>query len=189
VRADLLLVSSNLLDDFCHPAHLCAEWALDFLRARLPAPPAGRARRKIFVSRADAVGRNLINGSEVERALRDHGFEIVTLSGQSAQDQIELFNSASHVIGVHGGGLTNVLFSPPGTSVLEVLPPLVATGAYWTLCSQLGHSYSCLIADDPEYPRPDYSTWLHRPEYDRRNIILPVESLIDAVERMGGSLS
>jgi hypothetical protein len=81
--------------------------------------------------------------------------------------------------------LTNVLFSPPGTSVLEVLPPLVATGAYWTLCSQLGHSYSCLIADDPEYPRPDYSTWLHRPEYDRRNIILPVKPLIEAIERMG----
>jgi tetratricopeptide (TPR) repeat protein len=186
VRAELLLVSSNLLEDFHHPAHLCARWALDFLRTQLQVRPAGRTRRKIFISRADAVGRNLINSSEVEGALRERGFDIVTLSGRNARDQIELFSSASHVVGVHGAGLTNVLFSPPGTRVLEVLPPLVATEAYWTLCSQLGHTYSCLIADDPEYPRPDYSTWLHRPEYDRRDIILPIEPLIGAVERMGG---
>jgi hypothetical protein len=62
----------------------------------------------------------------------------------------------------------------------------VATGAYWTLCSQLGHRYSCLIANDPEYPRPDYRTWLHQPEYNSRNITLPIELLIDAVEAMEG---
>jgi len=186
VRAELLLVSSNILEDFRHPAHLCAQWALDFLRTRLPSRPAGGGQRKIFVSRADAVGRNLINASEVERALRDRGFDIITLSGRSAADQIELFNSASHIVGVHGAGLTNALFSPRGTRVLEVLPPLVATGAYWTLCSQLGHRYACLIANDPEYPRPDYRTWLHQPEYNSRNITLPIESLIDAVEAMEG---
>ena len=184
VRAELLLVSSNIVQDFCHPGHLCAEWALNFLRTLLPSNSDTKSVRKFSISRADAAGRKPINEEQVQQALRARGFDVVTLSGRSARDQIELFASASHVVGVHGAGLTNVLFSPPDTRVLEVLPPMVATEAYWTLCSQLRHRYSCLIADDPEYPRPDYSTWQHRPEYNRRNIILPIDSLVEAIEAM-----
>src|SRR5207248_2650666 len=36
VRAELLLVSSNIVQDFCHPVHLRAEWALNHLRTLVP---------------------------------------------------------------------------------------------------------------------------------------------------------
>jgi tetratricopeptide (TPR) repeat protein len=183
-RAELLLVSSNISESFHHPAHLCAEWALDFLRTRLPKAPSQEGDRKIFISRTDARGRRLLNERDLSGLLRDRGFELVTLSGRSVREQIELFSSASHIIGTHGAGLTNQLFSPSGTRVLELLPPLVATGDYWILSSRLGHAYSCLIAEDPEYPRPDYGTWDHRPEYGRRDIIVPAERLMKAIDAM-----
>jgi hypothetical protein len=177
VRADALLVSSNIVEDLRHPAHLCASWALDFLRRSLLPADRGGAVRKLYVKRSDAGSRNVLNEDEVCATMAQHGFESVALSTFDASDQIALFQSASHVVGVHGAGLTNVLFCDPGTQVLEIVPPMVATDAYWTLCSQLGHRYTAMIAEDPEHQRPDYATWQHLPEYGTRNISMPIDRL------------
>lgn len=184
VTAERLLVSSNLVEDFRHPGHLCASWTLDFLRQRLVPTLGVGNRRKLYISRADARTRNIVNQAEVEAMLSRCGFEAVTLGHVSAAMQIELFQTASHVVGVHGAGLTNVLFAPPGAKVLEILPPFVATQDYWLLCAQAGHFYRALIAEDPEFPRPDYRKWSHHPEYNDRNLIVPLDRLKAALDSM-----
>ena len=40
----------------------------------------------------------------------------------SIDEQVELFRTASHVIGAHGAGLTNVLFAPSNLKILEIRP-------------------------------------------------------------------
>jgi hypothetical protein len=187
IRAEKLSVSSNVLADFCHPGHLCASWAMDFLRERLMrSPNQTRGRRRIFISRADARGRNIVNREQVEALMMGLGFEIVTLAGLSAQRQIEIFSAASHVVGVHGAGLTNVVFCPTGTTVLEILPPLVATGAYWVLSTRLGHEYHAFVAEDLEQKWPDYSTWSGHPEYNDRNLLVPIDRLREYLSSMLG---
>ena len=183
VRAELLLVSSNIVQDFCHPGHLCAEWALNFLRTLLPRNSDTKSVRKLFISRADAAGRKPINEEHVQQALRARGFEVVTLSGRSARDQIDLFASASHVVGVHGAGLTNVLFSPPENSRIG---SAAADGSNRSVLDTLFAVAPAVFVPDRHHPEygPDYSTWQHRPEYSRRNIILPMNSLIEAIEAM-----
>ena len=38
----------------------------------------------------------------------------------SLKEQIHIFSKASMVIGIHGGGFTNILFCQPGTVIFEV---------------------------------------------------------------------
>jgi capsular polysaccharide biosynthesis protein len=181
IRASQILFSSNIAADHRHPAHYCADWAIEYLRQALGVEggPA-HLRRKLIISRGDARGRAILNWKEVLPVLHRHGFEVVELAGLSAEAQIALFRDVSHVVGVHGAGLTNILFAPRDCAVLEILPPLVATHAYWLLASSLGQHYTALIGDDPEMPRPDYATWQHNAAYNARDIVLPPDRL-DAV--------
>src|SRR4029077_17824980 len=108
IRSDRLLIASNMEPDLIHPAHLGAGWALDFLRELLPTGPAPgkRADRKIFISRADARVRRIINEAEVEAIVSRRGYEIVVAGEITAREQMRVFGEASHVVGVHGAGLT-----------------------------------------------------------------------------------
>ena len=75
--------------------------------------------KKILLSRRLATSRRLINEHEVLSLLSSYGFEAVTLEGVSLAAQIELFKYATHIIAVHGAGLTNILHSFQA-SVLEI---------------------------------------------------------------------
>ncbi len=189
IRAPEILFSSNIAADFRHPAHYCADWAIDYLRRGLgiEEPPA-RPGRKLMISRADTTGRAVLNWEEVLPVFRRHGFDVVELAGLSTEAQMALFRDASQVVGVHGSGLTNILFATRDCAVLEILPPLVATQAYWLLASSLGQRYSALIAEDAELPRPDYTTWQHNAVYNGRDIVLPVERLETALASLDDAM-
>jgi capsular polysaccharide biosynthesis protein len=75
--------------------------------------------RKIFLSRREAKKRKLINEDEVSTFLQQYGFETYQLENLTIKDQVELFNSASVVIGQHGAGLTNLLYSSDA-KVIEI---------------------------------------------------------------------
>jgi hypothetical protein len=173
IRAETLLASSNLVANYRHPGHLCAPWALDFLRERFGIDTVRRGRRRrIFISRTDSKARQILNWPEIEPVLAKHGYEVLTLADMSLSEQIAAFAAAECVAGVHGAGLTNVLFSPPGLKVLEILPQMVASAAYWFLCHGAGHEYHAMVATDPEFPMPDHSTWTHQVQYNDRDVII-----------------
>ena len=77
------------------------------------------SRYKLFISRKDAYSRRVVNQQEVMDLLGDYGFITVSLDGMTLCDQISLFRKASHVVAVHGGGLTNLIFST-GAIVVEL---------------------------------------------------------------------
>jgi capsular polysaccharide biosynthesis protein len=65
---------------------------------------------KIFVTRNQATTRRLINSEEISSHLSTLGFSSIDLQGLSLTQQIALFRNASHIIAVHGAGLTNLLY-------------------------------------------------------------------------------
>ncbi len=152
VRADRLLVTSDLAD-MPHPGFKAAPWLLDFLRARIGfAALAGHAAyafpRKLFVSRDDAIGRRIMNESELMGVLGPAGYERVTLAGRSLAEQVALFSRATHIVGAHGAGLTNIVFAPHGARLLEIFPASYGTPAYWVLAGGQGFSYATYVAAD-----------------------------------------
>jgi hypothetical protein len=102
--------------------------------------PAGQppARRRLYVSRAQVQRRHISNEADLVEMLAHHGFEAIHPQTLTVRQQIELFAGAEAVIGSFGSGLTNLIFSPPGTLALELQPEDVDFGGnafVWNLTS------------------------------------------------------
>lgn len=100
---------------------------------------------RIFISRANARYRRLLNESELYPVLAEHGIRAMLPEKLTFPEQVRLFSNASVIIGQHGAGLTNMLFARRGSKVLELHGPKVTRYHYWMMANILGHSYDCLV--------------------------------------------
>jgi capsular polysaccharide biosynthesis protein len=119
-----------------HPAALA--WLRDsFAHPAAPAKPAAR----LYVSRSDARYRRLLNELEIRGKLEARGFETIVGSNLSFAEQVAKFAAARTVFGVTGAGLSNIVFSPTGATVVE-LHNFEDGGVFFQLLAeQLGHQY------------------------------------------------
>jgi hypothetical protein len=104
------------------------------------------------------------------------------------REQVDLFQRATHVIGCHGAGLTNILFCNPGTIVIEILNICYATPAYALIAQELGlnYQYVCGAPDDVELSEEIAAKQNHRPDLGNQNFhILPttVEKICEFLDR------
>jgi capsular polysaccharide biosynthesis protein len=152
VRARDLLVPSDLRD-IPHPIHKGAPWALSYLRSTVGLESATTAgldltqREKIHVSRADASRRRIANDAELSAALARFGYRTIQLSGLPLAEQAAWFAKASHVVGLHGAGLSNLAFVRPGTTVIEIFPRRYGLLSFAVLAASLECRYATYIAD------------------------------------------
>jgi capsular polysaccharide biosynthesis protein len=91
------------------------EWVSRFLRDSFlplikPEHLVQRAPR-LYVSRAGAMWRSVINEQEVMARLSPLGFVKTTLEGLSVLQQVALFAQAECVIAPHGAALANLVFA------------------------------------------------------------------------------
>jgi capsular polysaccharide biosynthesis protein len=115
----------------------------------------GRGERRLFASRADASWRRTVNEDEVMGLLAAHGFERIECAGLTIAEQAAAFGEASVVVGPHGAALTNLLFTPPGATVVEIFaaPAAIEISNYRVLCARLGHRYARLLGAPVAGPR------------------------------------
>jgi capsular polysaccharide biosynthesis protein len=134
-----------------YPARSLVEY-VHWLRDRLAPAEAtspGRSRRRLFVSRASASSRRIVNEPALEPVLAEYGFEVVDPAELSIAEQVAMFWQADAVVGPHGGGLTNLLFAGPRTLVVEIFaaPAAQEISNYRVLSSHLGFSYCRLLGE------------------------------------------
>jgi len=67
--------------------------------------------------------RRCVNEDEVAQMFIDQGFEEVFCENLTMKEKIGMFRSAKYVAGPIGGGMCNVIFSPPETKVLSINSP------------------------------------------------------------------
>lgn len=113
-------------------------------------------KRLVFISRADARHRRVINESVIRERLVNEGFEIHTLDGKTIREQQHLFASSSIICAPHGAALTNLIWCRPGTIVIEFLPENYLPPCFKKLAEQNGivyYPYICRIdeSEGPEY--------------------------------------
>ena len=96
------------------PDHLGAPGAYEKLPAVWPQASGSTPESVLFVSRRDAPVRRLLNEEEVVRATRDvlGPVDCIELAGLPLNEQVRRFQSARWIIGPHGQGLFNAVFSP-----------------------------------------------------------------------------
>ena len=98
------------------------------------------AQSKVYISRAKARIRKVLNETELIAMLKDHRFEIIYGEDYSLADQIEIFAKCSTLMGIHGAGLTNCMLMKPGGKVIELRKREKNYG-YWHLADSLNHEY------------------------------------------------
>jgi len=64
--------------------------------------------------------RAFSNEAELKQGLEKYGFESYYLEDFDLRATAELFGTAEVIVGVHGAGLTNVIFSRPGAILIEI---------------------------------------------------------------------
>lgn len=124
----------------------------------LPVPPrlsCDVGKRRLFVSRADAKKRRLLNEEEVFRRIEHLGFKRVMPGLLPVAEQIALFSEAQIVAGPHGAGLTNLIFMPEGGAVVENFHPGWVHGAFAWLSHLARQRHGHVVLDTPG-PNMDY---------------------------------
>jgi capsular polysaccharide biosynthesis protein len=96
--------------------------------------------RRIYISRARARVRKVLNETELTTKLKENGFEIMFAEDLSLDAQIETFAQCSTLMGIHGAGLTNCVFMKPGGKVIELRKREKNYG-YWHLADSQEHKY------------------------------------------------
>ena len=79
--------------------------------------------KRLWISRKNSDYRRIKNEKEIVPILKKFNFEIVTPEDHSLKESASLFNSASVVGGLHGAGLTNLMFCRPSTRIIEIGDP------------------------------------------------------------------
>src|SRR5579883_2958202 len=110
--------------------------------------PDKNANRKVYLTRARSRGRYVANDDEVGQISREAGFDVVDTDNLTIADQMELFGTIRYLIGVHGAGLTNMIFRRDlPLSLLELFDPGHIAPHYYWLADDFGHAYDALVGE------------------------------------------
>lgn len=101
------------------------EWTVKWLRTKFLKIVEYKAENlKIFIDRTDSIFDHcqIINSKDLWNLLKKKGFKKYKLSEINFNDQVNLFNSANTIVGAHGAGFANTIFSRPNTKIIEIKP-------------------------------------------------------------------
>jgi capsular polysaccharide biosynthesis protein len=145
ISADRMLFCSPLRYGFRTP-----RWLRDFIiRTFLPdqRPNPRGERLRLYISRAGARRRRVLNEDVVRIILEHRGFRTLQAEQHSVGDIAGLVNAAEQIVAPHGAGATNVVFAQPGTRLLETFGAHIAPEA-WLMTSLVGGRHFLLAGKD-----------------------------------------
>ncbi len=121
---------------------------IEWVRSALVKTEPTLGDRRLFVGRGETTTRRMIDEDLVATALeREFGYEYITTSTMTLDEEIDLFATAESIVAPYGAALTNVLFAPRGTKILELQAfdaDFAATTAYLELSRVLGNPHALL---------------------------------------------
>ena len=107
---------------------------------------------KIFINRKEQTGRTISNFGKLEPILKENNFVIIYLEDLCISKQIEYFSVAEVIVGIHGAGLTNIIFSYKNTpTIVEITASdYIPTHYYW-LSQAFQFNYHLFLGDKLQY--------------------------------------
>jgi len=102
-------------------------------------------KERIFINRSKKSGRCITNMDELLFILKKYNFTIVDTAEKTFKEQISIFSKAEVVIGIHGAGNTNIIFSDLSkVKFIEILPANRISCHYYWLSETLGIDYTVI---------------------------------------------
>ncbi len=103
--------------------------------------------KRIYISRRIAQRRRLSNEENLEQLLKQHNFITCYPERLTWVEQVQLFASATHLVGLHGAGLTNIVYSQNLKWVIELKPAKMRNELFKHLCDNLHIPYSVVLME------------------------------------------
>ena len=165
IEADCIVVtehpwqhSKNAENDIQNIPNWISLWLKEkFLKKNLD----DNSPKKIFIDRSDSLSnlkdkRKILNEDEVKNYLKKNGFVSVQLSRLEFSKQISLFYNCDTILGLHGAGLSNLIWSKKGTEVIEI-KNIEANKLYENLAVQNNLNYKSLkLKSETPAVSPDF---------------------------------
>jgi hypothetical protein len=127
---------------------------IGYVRTKLKQFPEEKPTR-LFISRERAGRKRLLNEACLYPLLEAYGFKIVHFEAMSWIEQVKLCWNAEIILGSHGAGLTNLIYTKPQTPLIELISDLkIALPGYSRLSAVLKYPYFTLSS--PFIPAPDF---------------------------------
>lgn len=99
-------------------------------------------KERIWISRLHSKHRKIQNEDSLLGILEKYNFKIVYPEKLDFFEQVQIYYNAEIIAGLHGGGLTNIIFMNPSSKVLEIRRKNDATNnCYFSLASDLDIDY------------------------------------------------
>jgi capsular polysaccharide biosynthesis protein len=133
---DLLLPSYTVGSGHIHP-----DFVKEVRESLLKKIPSAVVKERIFVSRSRQKARLLHNQKEVIDVLKPLGFEIIYFEDHTFEEQVRLVRNAKILVTSHGANLTNCMFMPDNSKVLEIIRDDKPNFCYWALASVTNKKY------------------------------------------------
>jgi capsular polysaccharide biosynthesis protein len=131
-------------------------YAVRFLRERFLscAESVPLSFEKIYVSRLGSSRAALQEEAMID-FLSGEGWTIIQAEKYSFREQIAIFSRARAVCGLHGAGLTNLLWCQKGSKVLELCAANFLNGCYEGLAVAAGLDHRYLVFEADRHYRPN----------------------------------
>ncbi len=117
------------------------------------------ANSHIYISRKKVAHRRLANEEEVETVLLSMGFDVLVFEDMPIAEQIQRMRDARIVVAPHGAGLANMMFSEPGTVIVEFIPADYRAGLFCYMADACGHVYVPLVGSSFATIGNQFSGW------------------------------
>jgi capsular polysaccharide biosynthesis protein len=146
------IVVPRLLYANCHTNSIyhrfCTPEVLAFAREHLLAvlPPITRTLpKRIYLDRGRTRVRHVEHEDRLVALLEAQGFERFTGRWSNLAEQIAIFSQVETVVGIHSGGMANMLWSGPQALFVEITAEDAreSTALHW--CSAVGARYRMLL--------------------------------------------
>lgn len=155
-RRAAIISTPALIDSLCLPA-------LRHVRRVMRGLAPTAERRPVYISREDSYKRSFNRffspdtSSEISALMQKHGVREITATKMPVEEQLAIFGNASAIIGLHGAGLTNMLFAPDGCGVVEIGGVPVTNNNFARDAQALGFGHAYVPSSvDGEGVRPDF---------------------------------
>ena len=151
------------------------ESAVDEIRSSVAHLATGTGGRRFVIQRAQERRRLLLNAPEVVEALTRQGFEVIDPGTMTVAEEAALFAGAEVVVGVHGAGLTNMVFCRPGTAVVELTPRGLVHPTFVKLAAAARVQHRMVVGTEPRLPWPLRFPDIHA------DLVVDVPAVLDVV--------
>jgi hypothetical protein len=116
--------------------------------SRCGQPPRGEPRARLYVSRAGAGYRRIINEGALTVLLKRYGFTVVAPERMGFKEQVALFREAEVLVAAHGSNWGNMVFSGE-IKVLVLYPDSTPNTHIFTLAKALGQQHFFVAGREP----------------------------------------